>query len=129
MQPITQNEKNITILVIDDEENLCRLMKRVLERKGYNAIVAMSGKEGLELFEKNCNIGVVVLDINLPEISGIQILEILLHKKENLKVVLTSGVMETKEISECLSQNNVAFLQKPYDNTTFIESIESLLKK
>ena len=113
------------ILIIDDEENLARLMKRVLERKGYSAVVALNGKEGMELFEKN-SIDMVILDMHLPEISGEQILEMLLEKKADLKILLTSGITETKEIDEYLKKNNIVFLQKPYENSIFLEKIETL---
>ncbi len=127
MEQFTSNDKKSMILIIDDEENLCRLTKRVLERKGYIATVAIDSKEGMEIFEQNRDcIDLVILDMYLPEISGLQILEMLLQKKADLKIILISGILETKEISEYLQNPNVSFLQKPYDNSTLLERIEAM---
>lgn len=79
-----------TLLVVDDEENIRILYKRALEDEGYNVILAENGKETLEKIDKE-NIDLVVLDIKLPDINGMEILKIIAKKEKHIPVLLNSA--------------------------------------
>jgi CheY-like chemotaxis protein len=62
------------VLVIDDEEGIRNLLDTLLSRKGYSVVLADGGRKGFELFERECS-DVVVLDLNMPEMGGVAVLQ------------------------------------------------------
>jgi len=61
------------VLVVDDEKNILKLYQAELEDEGYTVVTANSGKEAIEVFEKE-NPDIVTLDILMPDMDGIQVL-------------------------------------------------------
>ena len=78
--------------MVDDEEYVRDLGKRILERAGYTVITASNGKEALEIYAREqSNIGLVVLDLIMPQMGGEKCLEELLKINPKMKVVVSSG--------------------------------------
>lgn len=80
-----------TILVIDDESSLCALLRSVLEGKGFEVVTAGSGKLGIALFEKT-RPQAVVLDLKMPDLDGLTVLERLQHIDPHTPVIIFTGV-------------------------------------
>ena len=81
---------NRTILVIDDEEQIRTIIKKILEAEGYNVVVAGDGKEGLKAFNES-PVDLVITDIIMPEKEGIEIIRDLKNNSENIKIIAISG--------------------------------------
>lgn len=65
-----------SVLIIDDDKELCTLMKKCVEQENLSAIIAHSGAEGLHLVDKNKHtLSLVILDIMMPDIDGFQVLK------------------------------------------------------
>ena len=79
-----------TILVVDDEVNICKLYERELEDAGYKVILANDGPKAVELVKQN-GIDLVVLDIRMEGQDGIETLRQLVKQKRNLPVILNSA--------------------------------------
>jgi len=79
-----------TVLIVDDETNLRILYKKELKEEGYNVIAAESGEEALEKL-KTKKVDLVVLDIKMQGMDGIQTLREILTKDRNVKVILNSA--------------------------------------
>ena len=79
-----------TVLVVDDEKNLRILYKKELLEEGYQIVTAESGEKGIEEL-KNKEIDLVVLDIKMSGIDGIQTLREILTKDRNIKVILNTA--------------------------------------
>ena len=79
-----------TILIIDDEKNIRTLYKEVFEKEGYKVMLASGGKEGLDVCEKN-KIDLIILDIRLPDLDGMEVLGRLAKKKDAPPVILNSA--------------------------------------
>jgi DNA-binding NtrC family response regulator len=85
------------ILVIDDEQGIRNLLDTLLRMKGYDVVLAASGRKGVELFRRE-RPDVVVLDLNMPDMSGIAVLQQIRSLKPNQPViVLTGGGTPEKE--------------------------------
>ena len=78
------------VLIVDDEKNIRVLYKEIFEKEGYNVIVASNGKEGLDACKKN-KIDLVILDIRLPDMDGMEILGRLSKEKNVPPVILNSA--------------------------------------
>lgn len=84
------------ILLVDDEESIHLLYKEEFEEEGYEVASALNGEEALKLFETYLP-DLVILDINMPGIDGIEVLGQMKQKKPNIKVILCSAYPEYKQ--------------------------------
>lgn len=78
------------ILVFDDEPSILLMIKKILEKAGHEVEVALNGREGLELFEKN-KPDLLVTDIIMPEKEGLETIFELRRKHPDLKIIAISG--------------------------------------
>jgi len=78
------------ILVIDDEQGIRNLLDTLLRRKGYDVILAESGRKGLELFRRE-HPDVIVLDLKMPEMDGIEVLEQVRSLNPDQHVIILTG--------------------------------------
>ncbi len=84
------------ILVVDDEESIHLLYREELEDEGYQVISAMNGEDALKLFESE-NPDLVILDINMPGMDGIEVLRQMKQLKPDVPVILSSAYPEYKQ--------------------------------
>ncbi len=104
-----------TILIVDDEEPLRRLMARILERAGHAIRTAGDGDEALQaLREGGREIDLVVLDVILPGGGAQTILPAMLEERPDLRVILASGDELPESLRSRLQSVGGAFLRKPF---------------
>ncbi len=117
-----------TILVVDDEEPVRTVARRVLSDAGFNVLTAADGDESLDIFRQNSdNIALVLLDMTMPQLSGRETLERLRRIRESVTVVLSSGYTEEVARDQFADQPIVDFLQKPYSPRTLLAKVHSVL--
>ncbi|MFA4839310.1 MAG: PAS domain S-box protein [Candidatus Neomarinimicrobiota bacterium] len=105
---------NETILIVEDEEMVMNFLQEVLEKKGYKVLTAVNGKAGLETYrEQGSKIDLIISDIGLPLINGINLFERLIVANPEVKVIIVSGYIEVDKKSDLLSRGLKAFIQKP----------------
>ncbi len=103
-----------TILLVDDEETVLAVGKRMLERIGFKVLIADDGMEALRVFQRYPEISCVLLDLTMPHLDGEQTMRELRRIRSDIVVVLTSGYSEF-EIKERFPGKDVPhFIQKPY---------------
>lgn len=103
------------ILVIDDDEILCKTARSILESVGYTVLLAMDGKEGVNLYRENWQrVVLVLLDMIMPVMSGREAYIALKKINPKVKVVLSSGFRQDSRMDEVMALGADAFLQKPY---------------
>ena len=78
------------ILIVDDDQHIRRLYKEELEEEGYEVVVAATGTEALEMFEKE-NPDLVTLDILMPDLDGIKILRQMKEKRPRVPIVMSTA--------------------------------------
>ncbi|WP_197995380.1 PAS domain-containing hybrid sensor histidine kinase/response regulator [Gimesia algae] len=117
-----------SILVIDDDLAVCKVVNRVLQRFGFSVMTAYSGNEGLDLYENHRDeISVILLDMTMPGLSGVETFELLRKKGVDIPVILTSGLSET-DISEQMQGSEIVhFLKKPYKPQKLVNVISKAL--
>src|ERR687887_521589 len=104
------------ILIIDDEAAIRDSLKMTLEYEGYDFIGAATGQEGLALAEREAP-DLVLLDIKMPGMDGMDVLSRLRSMNESLPVVMISGHGTTTTAVEAIKKGAVDFLDKPFEST------------
>jgi CheY-like chemotaxis protein len=116
--------KKAKLLIVDDEENIRFLFKEELEEEGYVVDVASNGLEALEKV-KNAEFDLVVLDIKMPGMSGIQALNEIKNMNKNLPVILCSAYGEFKQ--DFSSWASDGYVVKSADTKELKQTIKDLL--
>lgn len=118
-----------TILVVDDEELIRVVVKKMIEQLGYNVILANDGGQAVEVFKNHQKtINGVLLDMRMPRING---REAFIRMKEidpDIKVILCTGYGFTEEVKEMISLGVIGLLSKPYQINTLSEWLKMLMK-
>ncbi|MCL4234813.1 MAG: response regulator, partial [Deltaproteobacteria bacterium] len=116
------------ILVVEDEDAVRRLAKRVLERNGYRVIEAASGDEALAVGD-DVAIDLVLTDVVMPHMNGRQLVEKLLARRPGLRVVFMSGYTEDAIARHGVLEDGTAFLQKPFTAADLARKIREALDR
>ncbi len=102
------------ILVVDDEVKECELLKRFLERKGYDVITSNSGEDALKKI-RNKNPDTVLLDIMMPEIDGIEVLRRIREFDRDLCIIMVTVVNDKPTGIKALELGANEYITKPID--------------
>ncbi len=113
------------VLIADDEQSIRKLYERELTREGYEVILAASGKETLEKV-RECLPDLVVLDIRMPGMDGLNVMSKLLEENNELPVVINSAYATYKD--SFMSWAADAYLVKSSDLTELKETIDKVLE-
>lgn len=118
---------NIKILVIDDEEGITKLVRAYLEPEGYEVIIKQDGIEGLKA-ARGIKPDLVVLDIMLPGMDGIELLTTLRRESDVYVIMLTAKTEETDKIIG-LSVGADDYLTKPFSPRELVARIKAALRR
>ena len=118
-----------TVLVVDDEESVRKLLRRILEEGGYSVLLATDGVKAVELYTRlSAEIDLVVLDIIMPRMGGRETYERLREINPGVKVLLSSGYSENGQAQDILAAGARGFLQKPYDLRAVLHKVREVLE-
>lgn len=113
------------ILIVDDDQHIRRLYEEELKEEGYEVVVASTGKEGLELFEKE-NPDLVTLDILMPDIDGIKLLRQMKERRPRVPIIMSTAYDYRDDFAVWASE---AYIVKSAELTELKETIRKLLSK
>jgi len=120
-----------SILVIEDEEPIARFLYTVLTEHNYNVTCINTGEEALKLFTSHKEIfDLILVDLVLPDISGVELVDRILNIKPNIKVIFTSGYhLPKEEPSSLIYKQQFEFLTKPYPIVSLLKKVKKVLNK
>jgi len=128
---LTSSEKaKGEILIIDDEKDTANLIKLYLENKGFKALVALSGPDGVNL-AKEKRPDLILLDLRMPGMDGFSVMKVLKMDKETEKIpVIILTAHDTKGYREkCLMLGATEYLTKPFSEDDLTKEIEERIRK
>jgi DNA-binding NtrC family response regulator len=105
--------KKKTILVIDDQSDMGWIMSRIFGDRGDKVIASRSGKEGLRKLNERKDFDLVFLDIKLPDLNGLDVLEQIKKTSPHTKVIIITAFGSPEAKQEALERGASAFLDKP----------------
>ena len=127
-QSVKNTVKGGTILVIDDEAAIRRMLIKTLTYVGYKVLDADSGKEGIALYKNEMDkISAVILDVILPEMDGVQIYKSLKEINPNVRILVSSGFASNKQTIELRELGVEGFLKKPYRQNELVEAVNKVV--
>lgn len=120
---------NITILVVDDEERMRKLIKDFLNAKGYKILEAEDGEKALEIFELNKEkIDLVILDVMMPKVDGWTVLRKIRQEAKTPVIMLTARGEEQDELFG-FELGVDEYVSKPFSPRILVARIEAILKR
>jgi DNA-binding response OmpR family regulator len=124
------SEDKVRVLVIDDDQSLQDLVKVLLSREGMEAIPAMNATEAANVLKAKPLPDMVVLDLMLPDINGIEFLRQMRGQKafDELPVLILSALADPDQIREGLSMGADRYLTKPYIANNLIATVQDVLR-
>jgi len=117
-----------TILVVEDDQAVRQLTRRVLETAGYAVLEATDSEQALALFrEHRGTIQLLITDLVMPRLSGLQLVRQLLASHPGLEVLLISGYSDEMVSRQDGLEERVAFLPKPFTTATLTQKVREIL--
>jgi two-component system response regulator AtoC len=113
------------ILVVEDDLKHGTMCARLLERKGYQARATTSGREALSLLEQDGGIDLILADLQMPEMDGIQLLSRIKKTHPNIEFIVMTGYGTVKTAVEAMQLGAAHYIQKPLDH----EELDILIQR
>ncbi|HXV18502.1 MAG TPA: response regulator, partial [Candidatus Omnitrophota bacterium] len=119
----------LSVLAVDDDPMVLKLVEAHLAPKGYHVATALSGTEGLEKAAKE-KAGFVILDVSMPSLSGFEVCRKLRERQEyrNVPILMMTGKNKESDIVEALESGADDYLIKPVEADLLTAKVEQLLK-
>jgi CheY-like chemotaxis protein len=121
---------NETVLLVEDEDNIRRLVKMVLEQEGYVVLEAVNGQDALAVSDRHEGpIHLLATDLIMPQLDGCELSERLLLKRPDTKVLFVSGYTEDLVARQMVEAANADFLHKPFNLTKLSRMVREILDR
>ena len=121
-------ESKPRILIVEDDENIRKTMKNILQQRGYETDTAKSGKEAEQKARTNFY-NLALLDIKLPDMEGTQLLAKLHKNKPKMVKIMVTGYPSLENAMEALNQGADAYVTKPVKPAKLLALIKEKLEK
>lgn len=110
------------ILVVDDDQAICNMLEKFLSKKGYQAITALSGEEGIKKVEEE-RPHMILLDIKMPDLNGIETLKRIRNIDKEVGIVMITAVKDDEVGKKCIELGAYDYITKPLS----LEYLENVL--
>ncbi len=120
-------QQNIKILVCDDDETLCYLLKEQLLEEGFAVDTVYDGKYAIDSV-KNKNYDIVLLDLNMREVQGEEVLKFAVDYNPSIEVIVLTAQSEVRKAIECIKLGAYDFISKPYNFDELLVTINRALQ-
>ena len=121
--------KDTTVLIVDDEVRMRKLIKDFLSQKGFSTIEAQDGEEALQKFEENKNkVGIILLDVMMPKLDGWSVLRQIRQESKVPIIMLTARGEEQDELFG-FELGVDEYISKPFSPKILVARVEAILKR
>jgi PAS domain S-box-containing protein len=128
-QPRQSRGGSETIMVVEDEDGVRKVVVEMLQQQGYNVLPANSGPAALELYASATDsVHLLITDVVMPRMSGRELADSLREARPDLKVLFVSGYTDSAIVHHGVLDSGTHFLQKPFTPDVLAEKVRSLLE-
>ncbi|RZU50434.1 response regulator receiver domain-containing protein [Krasilnikovia cinnamomea] len=125
---MTEAPAQPTVLVVDDEEDLRDIMRRMLERRGFRALVAGNSEQALEICRSQDGaIDILVTDLGLPGVSGGELAHAAAELRPTMAVVYVSGLLKEIAVDQGLIPGDAVLIKKPFTSDVLIDTLHTVI--
>jgi len=120
------------ILVVDDEENIRKIVRLTLTKAGYDVEEAEDGGKAIEVLNTGENplmVDVIICDIRMPRINGVEAIEYFLAQYPSIPIIVQTGYPDLQLSTSLLKQGVVDYLVKPVDREKLLGAVERALEQ
>lgn len=117
-----------SLLIVDDDLNLCQVLKEELNEVGYDADFVIDGDRALKFLELN-SVDLILLDLKMPGKNGFDVLKELQERKINVKIIVLTAYADVKSAIESARMGANDFISKPYDFDELLITIRKVLQR
>lgn len=120
-----------TILVVDDEEFIRKMLERMLTHGNYRVLAADCGEQALEILagEQGQTVDLVILDLMMPGMGGKKTFHAIKALGRDIKVLLSSGFGKEGDVQEILTAGADGFMQKPFIMNELLSTIKKIIER
>ncbi len=122
---MSDNARAGSILIADDEPNIRRVLEATFQREGYEVMTAESGKKALDILKANQSTDVLISDLIMPDINGVELLEIVRDTNPSVSVVMITAHGTIKTAVDAMRLGAFDYVTKPFD----VDELKTLVKK
>ena len=118
------------ILIIDDEEDVREVLRLHLESAGYNVLEAEDGEEGIKIIRSEdnmINVGLILCDIRMPKINGVECVDFLKREAPGIPVVMVTGYPDTEMATTFLNKGVKNYLVKPVEKEKLLDVVDDIV--
>jgi DNA-binding NtrC family response regulator len=121
-------KRKVNILIIDDDKDVCHYLKQFLEKHNFTVDFITDSKKAVSSVKDN-NYQIVILDIVMPKIDGIELLRSIKKEDDDLCVIMLSGYPTFERARETFKHDCFDFLTKPFETETLLETINRAIRE
>ena len=112
------------ILIVDDEVYLLDLMKEILLNEGdFEILTTTSAREAIQLLSKDDRFDLVISDLRMPGVDGMQLFDFLKAKRMEVRIILVTADIYSEDVAQFLKENRVKYLKKPFELMKFKQQV------
>lgn len=118
------------VLIIDDESDVREVLKFHLSESNYQVIEAADGQQGIELLKTEdnlTNVGVILCDIRMPKVNGIECIQYIRQEAPGIPIVVVTGFPDTKMAVNLMNEGVKDYLVKPVEKEKLVSTVEKLV--
>lgn len=120
---------DITVLVVEDESRMRKLIRDFLAQKGYSILEAQDGEEALKVFEENKNkIGIILLDVMMPKLDGWSVLR-QIRQTSNVPIIMLTARGEEQDELFGFELGVDEYISKPFSPKILVARVEAIIKR
>jgi two-component system cell cycle sensor histidine kinase/response regulator CckA len=113
-----------TVLVVDDEESVRRVLKSTLEKAGYKVIQAANGKEALTIYNTSGpSIAAVIIDMTMPVLGGVPTMHEMVKLNPDVRIIAASGIHDNEKVAKSVGKQVKQFLAKPFTAEMLLRAV------
>src|SRR5688500_516948 len=128
MSQVTEPETRPTVLVVDDEEDLRDVIRRMLGRRGFVALVAGDSQQAIAACREHPGeIDILVTDLGLPGVSGGDLAREATELRPTMQVVYISGLPKDIAVADGLIGEDALLVKKPFSSESLVEALRSVI--
>lgn len=121
------SKDSVRVLVADDEEGLRNLLSDYLGARGYSTVFARNGKEAMERLQADPSIQIVLLDVSMPEMGGMEALSLIMARDPHPNVIMMTAVADREIARQAMKTGAFDYILKPFDFAGIEASIVACL--